>query len=56
MSSAAEAELGALYINAKEAVYIRTILEDAELRAEWETELDLMRNVYDLLGIARVRE
>ena len=28
MSSAAEAELGALYINAKEAVYIRTILEE----------------------------
>lgn len=27
MSSAAEAELGALYINAKEAVYIRLILE-----------------------------
>ena len=28
MSSAAEAELGALFINAKEAVYIRTILEE----------------------------
>ena len=28
MSSAAEAELSALYINAKEAVYIRTILEE----------------------------
>jgi len=28
MSSAAEAELGALYINAKEAIYIRTILEE----------------------------
>ena len=26
------------------AEIIRTILEDAELRAEWETELDLMRN------------
>ena len=28
MSSAAEAELGALYINAKEAVYLRQILEE----------------------------
>ena len=28
MSSAAEAELGALYINAREAVYIRNILEE----------------------------
>ena len=28
MSSAAEAELGALFINAKEAVYIRHILEE----------------------------
>ena len=28
MSSAAEAELGALYINAREAVYIRRILEE----------------------------
>ena len=28
MSSAAEAELGALYINAREAVYIRQILEE----------------------------
>ena len=28
MSSAAEAELGALYINAREAVHIRNILEE----------------------------
>ncbi len=28
MSSAAEAELGALFINAKEAVHIRQILEE----------------------------
>ena len=28
MSSAAEAELGALYINAREAVYIRQILDE----------------------------
>jgi hypothetical protein len=28
MSSAAEAELGALFINAKEAVYIRNMLEE----------------------------
>ena len=28
MSSAAEAELGALFINAKEAVYTRNILEE----------------------------
>ena len=28
MSSAAEAELGALYINAREAIYIRQILEE----------------------------
>jgi hypothetical protein len=28
MSSAAEAELGALYINAKEAIYLRRILHE----------------------------
>ena len=35
MSSAAEAELGALYINAKEAVYLRQILEEMDHPQLW---------------------